>query len=118
MTASYGHFLLYLHLAGIELLLPQVLTQSVPVTGLLLAGEFAQRIVSDVGVVAGHAQGTAPLAGHTGEALPPGEVVNGHNIETHPLPSRRQLGLSEDGRRCTGAKQRGERLKGWLPCND
>lgn len=68
-----------------------------PVAGLLLAGELAQRVVPDGGVVAGHAQGAAPLAGHAGEALPPGEVIHRHHIETHPLAPRGRLVVPEDG---------------------
>lgn len=64
---------------------------------LLLACELAQRVVSDGGVVAGHAQRAAPLTGHTGEALPPGEVIHRHHVETHPLPPQRRLLLPEDG---------------------
>lgn len=78
----------YLHLAGVEFLLPQVLPQSVPVAALLLSCELAQRVVPDGGVVTSHAQGAAPLAGHAGEALPPGEVIHRHHIETHPFTTR------------------------------
>lgn len=75
-----------LHFAGIQLLLAQVLSQSVPVTGFLFACKLPQCVVSDGGVVAGHTQGAAPLAGHAGEALPPGEVIHRHQIKTYPFP--------------------------------
>lgn len=78
--------LIYLHFAGIQLLLAQVLSQSVPVTGFLFACKLPQCVVSDGGVVAGHTQGAAPLAGHAGEALPPGEVIHRHQIKTYPFP--------------------------------
>lgn len=68
-----------------------------PVARLLFPGELAQRVVSDGGVVAGHAQGAAPLAGHAGEPLPPGEVIHRHHIKTDPFPPRGRFVLSEDG---------------------
>lgn len=68
-----------------------------PVARFLFAGELAQRVVSDGGVVSGHAQGAAPLAGHAGESLPPGEVIHRHHIETYPFTPRGRLVLSEDG---------------------
>lgn len=71
-----------------------------PVARFLLAGELAQGVVSDGGVVAGHAQGAAPLAGHAGESLPPREVIHRHHIKAHPFPPRRRLVLSEDGGGC------------------
>lgn len=71
-----------------------------PVADLLLPGELAQGVASDGGVVASHAQRTAPLAGHAGEALPAGEVIDRHRIEAHSLPPRRRLVPSEDGGGC------------------
>lgn len=67
---------------------------------LLLAGELAQRVVADVAVVAGHAQRAAPLTGHAGEALPPGEVVHRHRVEAHSFPPQRRPWAPEDGGRC------------------
>ena len=68
-----------------------------PVARLLLAGKLSQRVVSDGGVMAGHAQGAAPLAGHAGESLPPGEVIHRHHIEPYPLAARWRLVVSKDG---------------------
>lgn len=59
-----------------------------PVADLLLPGELTQGVVSDGGVVTGHAQRAAPLAGHAGESLPSGEVIDRHHIKTHPLAPR------------------------------
>lgn len=97
----------YLHLPCVELLLVEVLAQCVPVADLLLPGELPQRVASDGAVVAGHAQGAAPLAGHAGEALPAGEVVDRHRIEAHLLSPRRRLVLSEDGGGCIGGGRGG-----------
>lgn len=90
----------YLHLPCVELLLAEVLAQGVPVADLLLPGKLSQGVASNGGVVAGHAQGAAPLAGHASEALPAGEVIDRHRIEAHPLAPRRRLVLSEDGGGC------------------
>lgn len=67
------------------------------VAALLFACKLAQRVMSDGGVVTGHAQGAASLAGHAGEALSAGEVIHRHHIKTYALPPRRRLVLSEDG---------------------
>lgn len=84
---------------------------------LLLVRELAEGVAPDGGVVAGHAQGAAALAGHAGEALPPGEVVDRHHVEAHPLPPRRRLLLPEDGggwRVDTERGETGHSVSGWL----
>lgn len=76
---------------------------------LLLPGEFAQRVLAHAVVAAGHAQRAAPLAGHTSEALPPGEVVHGDTAEMHILGPQPLLPF-EDGGSCKRKKQYSERL--------
>lgn len=76
------------------------------VARLLLVSKLAQRVVSDGGVVTGHAQGAAPLAGHAGESLPAGEVIHRHHVKTHPLPPRGRFVLPEDGGGWRGDKER------------
>lgn len=75
---------------------------------LLLLGELAERVVADGVVALGHAQGAAALAGDAGEALAPGEVVDGHLVEADILPAKLLLPL-QDGRGCGagGGRQRG-----------
>lgn len=87
----------YLHLAGVELLLAQVLPQSVLVAALLLPCKLAQGVMPDGAVVPGHAQRAPALTGHAGEALPPGKVVDGDQVEADALPPERRLLLPQDG---------------------
>lgn len=78
-----------------EFLLLEVLPEDLPMIHFLLLGELAQRVPADGVVALGHAQGAAPLAGHTGEALAPGEIVHGHLVETHILPAQLLLPLQD-----------------------
>lgn len=64
---------------------------------LLLPGEFAQCVLAHAVVAAGHAQCAAPLAGHAGEALPPGEVVHGDTAEMHILRPQPLLPFEDGG---------------------
>ena len=73
---------------------------------LLLLGELTERVAADGVVALGHAQGAAALAGDAGEALPSGEVVDGHLVEADILPAKLLLPL-QDGGGCGGGSQRG-----------
>lgn len=64
---------------------------------LLLPGELAQSVLAHAVVAAGHAQRAAPLAGHTREALPPGEVVHGDTAEMHILRPQSLLSFEDGG---------------------
>lgn len=64
---------------------------------LLLSREFAKSVLTNAVVAAGHAQGAAPLTGHTREALPPGEVVHGDTAEMHILCPQSLLPFEDGG---------------------
>lgn len=104
----------HLHFLGVELLLLEVLTQDLAVVHLLLLGELAERVAPHRVVPRGHAQGAAALAGHTGEALAPGEVVDGHLVEANIFAAKLLLPL-QDGGGCGGEGQRGAVWSGETP---
>lgn len=55
------------------------------VAALLFSCKLAKGVMSYSAVMARHAQGAATLTGHTGEALPSGEVVDRHRIKAYLL---------------------------------
>lgn len=64
---------------------------------LLLSSEFTQRVLAHTIMSAGHAQGAAPLAGHTREALSPGEVVHSDATEMHIFGPQTFLSFKDGG---------------------
>lgn len=80
----------------VEFLFFQVVSEHVPVNSLLLHGKLSQRVLSDTAVSARHAQRTATLTGHAGEALPPAEIIHRHFLEAHPARPHALL-LLQDG---------------------
>lgn len=72
-------------------------SQHLTVEPLLLSGKFAQGVLAHTIVSAGHAQGAAALAGHTREALPPGEVVHSDATEMHILGPQPLLSFEDGG---------------------
>lgn len=86
----------HLHLLGVELLLLQVFTEDLPMVHFLLLSKLTERVAAHGVMALGHAQRAPALAGHTGETLAPGEVVNGHLVKAHILPPQLLLPL-EDG---------------------
>lgn len=76
-----------------------MVSQHVSVYTLLLLGKLAECVLPDGAVSAGHAQGTATLAGHAGEALPSAEIIHRHFLKMH-LASSHPLFSLQDGGRC------------------
>ncbi len=65
-----------------------MIPQHVPVALFLLHGKLPEGEALDPTVTWGHPQGAATLRGHTGEALPPVEVVDGHALKVHIAASQ------------------------------
>lgn len=83
LPCAPAHF----ELDGVEFLLLQVISQHVPVALLLLHGKLPQGEALHPAVAGRHPQCAAPLRGHTGEALPPIEVVDRHTLKVHVAAS-------------------------------
>lgn len=63
----------------------------------LLPCKLAQGVLAHAVVTTGHAQSAAPLAGHAGEALSPGEVVHSDTAEMHILRPQPFLSFEDGG---------------------
>lgn len=78
-----------------------MVSEHVSVDSFLLNGKLTQGVLPDPAVPVGHAQRATSLAGHTGEALPPAEVVHCHILKMHPPRPQAFLSLKY-GVGCTG----------------
>lgn len=72
-------------------------SQHLPVQALLLSRKLAQGVLAHAVVTTGHPQSAATLAGHTSEALPPGEVVHGDTAEVYILRPQPFLPFQDGG---------------------